>query len=262
LELERRDIERHDFPQGRRGYAIEDVDRHLRAVADAVEQLKASTRQTSTIAGAAAERVQAIVAAAEASAREIEERADAQAAERLRRAEDAADALTKRAEQLELDVDELFGQLRQAAQQAIETLRGGASTLRSELESMRNDLGGVRDVRAPAQEPVPEPIAALPVEEIRDEPVEEAGPVDAEPEVVVEAAEPAREPAAVAAEAVADARKTGATAARAPEGARLVALNMALSGAPREETARYLQENFDLQAADELLDEVYARAGS
>jgi hypothetical protein len=47
----------------------------------------------------------------------------------------------------------------------------------------------------------------------------------------------------------------------APEGARLLALKMALDGAPREETARYLHENFDLEDSDGLLDEVYARAG-
>jgi DivIVA domain-containing protein len=43
-----------------------------------------------------------------------------------------------------------------------------------------------------------------------------------------------------------------------PEGARLIALNMALNGTPREETARYLSENFHLSDAGGLLDEVYA----
>jgi hypothetical protein len=42
------------------------------------------------------------------------------------------------------------------------------------------------------------------------------------------------------------------------EGARLVALNMALNGDPREETDRYLAENFDLADRQALLDEVYA----
>lgn len=42
------------------------------------------------------------------------------------------------------------------------------------------------------------------------------------------------------------------------EGARLIALNMALNGTPREETARYLSENFQLPNRDGLLDEVYA----
>jgi hypothetical protein len=42
------------------------------------------------------------------------------------------------------------------------------------------------------------------------------------------------------------------------EGARLIALNMALNGTPREETARYLSDNFQLTDRDGLLDEVYA----
>ena len=47
-----------------------------------------------------------------------------------------------------------------------------------------------------------------------------------------------------------------------PEGARLVALNMALSGKPRDETARYLRDNYDLEDPDPLLDDVYAKVGS
>ena len=42
------------------------------------------------------------------------------------------------------------------------------------------------------------------------------------------------------------------------EGARLIALNMALNGTPREETERYLAENFELSDRSGLLDEVYA----
>jgi hypothetical protein len=42
------------------------------------------------------------------------------------------------------------------------------------------------------------------------------------------------------------------------EGARLIALNMALNGTPREETDRYLSENFELSDRVGLLDEVYA----
>ena len=45
------------------------------------------------------------------------------------------------------------------------------------------------------------------------------------------------------------------------EGARLIALNMALNGTPREETDRYLEENFQLENRAALLDEVYARVG-
>ncbi|HEX5622389.1 MAG TPA: DivIVA domain-containing protein [Solirubrobacteraceae bacterium] len=43
-------------------------------------------------------------------------------------------------------------------------------------------------------------------------------------------------------------------------GARLIALNMALSGTPREETAAYLAEHYQLADPDALLDDVYSRA--
>ncbi|HYP49150.1 MAG TPA: hypothetical protein VEQ61_10975 [Thermoleophilaceae bacterium] len=49
--------------------------------------------------------------------------------------------------------------------------------------------------------------------------------------------------------------------ANGSEGARLIALNMALNGTPREETAGYLRENFELDDPEQLLDDVYARAG-
>ena len=42
------------------------------------------------------------------------------------------------------------------------------------------------------------------------------------------------------------------------DGARLVALNMALSGEPREQTDRYLADSFQLSDRAKLLDEVYA----
>ena len=43
------------------------------------------------------------------------------------------------------------------------------------------------------------------------------------------------------------------------EAPRLIALNMALNGASREEISRYLAENFDLDDPAGLLDEVWAR---
>jgi DivIVA domain-containing protein len=44
-------------------------------------------------------------------------------------------------------------------------------------------------------------------------------------------------------------------------GARLVALNMALEGTPREQTASFLVEHYALPDLDALLDDVYASAG-
>jgi DivIVA domain-containing protein len=77
-------------------------------------------------------------------------------------------------------------------------------------------------------------------------------PVELE-DVVVEdfaAAAPASAPAPDPAPASAD-----------EAGARLIALNMALSGSSREDTARYLADHFGLAEPDALLDDVYARAG-
>ena len=84
------------------------------------------------------------------------------------------------------------------------------------------------------------------------------------------AAEPPPEPAAapVVAPAAPRPRAVAPVADAAPavgadddddvEGARLIALNMALNGQSREETDRYLAENFDLSDRAALLDEVYA----
>lgn len=77
-------------------------------------------------------------------------------------------------------------------------------------------------------------------------------PATAPVDEVPAAAEPVR-PAAVADESAPEHRP-------AIEGARVIALNMALGGTPREETGRYLRENFELADPDALLDEVYARA--
>ena len=44
--------------------------------------------------------------------------------------------------------------------------------------------------------------------------------------------------------------------------ARIVALDMALSGTPRDETGRYLAEHYDLPDRESLLDDVYAAASA
>ena len=89
------------------------------------------------------------------------------------------------------------------------------------------------------------PIAEAPVEEV-------VGEVEEEPE---------EEAPAVPEESAAESTGGGGRSIRGAEGARLIALNMALNGTPRDETARYLSQNFDLDDQDSLLDEVYARVG-
>ena len=74
---------------------------------------------------------------------------------------------------------------------------------------------------------------------------------------VVEEPEPEPEPQAVAEPEPAAAHER----VEDEEAARLVALDMALGGQPREETERYLAEHYELAQPDRLLDDVYARAG-
>src|SRR3954470_4832152 len=235
MELNRGQIERRDFQLTRRGYQPSEVDAHLRALAEAVEQMKASQPPPSSLAGAAAARVEAIVAAAEASAREIEERASAEAeatrakaeqdaASRVKGAQDSVDRLVDAAHALQREIDDLVSR---------------TANLKAGMDAIQADVGSalgapvaesIEPDPAPAPEPEPEPAPA-------PEPVPEPAP---DPE-------PLPEPVA---------------AVKAPEGARLIALNMALSGKPRDETARYLRENFNLDDQDGLLDEVYAKVGS
>jgi hypothetical protein len=88
-------------------------------------------------------------------------------------------------------------------------------------------------------EPEPEPLAAL-----------EAELIATEPSAVAE-----REPAAEVAPEPAQAPTLPAT-----PGARLIALDMALNGTPRDETADYLASNFELDDMQSLLDEIYVSA--
>ena len=206
MELDRRFVEKRDFPQSRRGYEPAAVDRHLSAIADALERLRAAPAASAaqqTLAGTAASRVEAIVAAAEASANEIEQKARAEAAATIER-------VAGQAERMQSEVEELIARI---------------AALKESIDV------------APASSPTAAPVAP----------------------VVTEIPDP--EPASVA-QAEAQVPASEARSGRSEEGARLVALNMALNGTPRAETARYLRENFDLQASEALLDDVYARAGS
>jgi DivIVA domain-containing protein len=320
VELDRHFIERNDFNVARRGYDPDEVDRHLRELADAVAELKRSLRKSpSSLASAAAEQVRGIVEAAERSAgdiktpaenearpfvddanqraREARERADADAMARVQNAEQATERMLERTGGVETEIDRLLGELRSAAGSLVENLRTSAQGLNEELVHIREEFAGVREGRletgggggAVAAAAVSEPEPGMAASN------GDAGPVDAEPEVVAEVEEtvvdaPADEEAEevtsvseveVEEPAVADATETeeaeeapavpeeapeestggGGRSIRGAEGARLIALNMALNGTPRDETARYLSQNFDLDDQDSLLDEVYARVG-
>jgi hypothetical protein len=141
------------------------------------------------------------------------------------------DRLATKATLLEEQVRALVAELEELADLARAETTAPAAAQRSGVDP--------KPVAEPAPEPRPEPIVAH------------------DPEPV-----PAREPVA---ESDCDSETLARPASIAkpiPEGPRLVALNMALSGTPRDETARYLRDNYDLEDPDPLLDDVYAKVGS
>jgi DivIVA domain-containing protein len=117
---------------------------------------------------------------------------------------------------------ERIEQMERDITQLVLDLRTGAERLRGDLDGLQAGTDALAEVRHQAP---PEPPA---------------------PETA-----PAAPPAPAA-----EAPKNGDSAA-----ARIVALDMALSGTPREDTDQYLAENYDVPDRAALLDEVYAAAG-
>jgi hypothetical protein len=190
-------------------------------------------------AATAAEKVRAIVEAAERSAAELEAEAREDAARIRAEAERQADTRLTRAREAAARIAERAGELeRQVA------------AVRASIAALVRELQELHDEPARSATATPDPEATV------------AARREAEPVASVAGAEEGDE----VDEKIAEAE---ATAARPPdvadpvgssgEGARVIALNMALRGTPRDETARYLAENFELEDPDALLDDVYAR---
>ena len=241
MALDRQSIVRRDFPTHRRGYDPAAVDAHLDQLAAEVEALQRRAAEPATLSQQAGEQVKAIVQAAERGAQEIRESAEAEAREHIARVTEAADRLRARIEQMEHDV----------VQVGID-LRTNVERLHGDLVALQQGTGALAGV-APAAEP--EPTAAAPEPE---PPAPEPEPPAPEPEPPAPEPEPpAPEPAAAAEPAAPEPAAPNGDAAAA----RIVALDMALSGTPRAETERYLAEHYDVPDRDALLDEVYAAAG-
>jgi DivIVA domain-containing protein len=117
-------------------------------------------------------------------------------------------------------------QMERDVTQLLTDLREDARRLRDDLAALQAGAGELGGAAAGAAEPAP-PEAATAADD-----------------------EPAPTEAAAAG-------GNGDTAA-----ARIVALDMALSGTPRDETGRYLAEHYDLPDRERLLDDVYAAASS
>jgi DivIVA domain-containing protein len=250
--LDRQSIEKKDFPVGRRGYDPEAVDTHLSALADEIADFKRSARRRSdTLASSASEQVRAIVEAAENSAADIQRAAEDEAREIREEASSEAQATREQAtDQAREYVDKVSESTNSMLKRLesmesefatlMESLRTGSNRLDADLKLLQDNLSEVSAATLPRRMFEPEPGA------------DSQGPVEVE---AVEAVAVDGEGEALPA----DAEDTGdAAGADDAEGARLIALNMALNGTPREETERYLSENFQLSDRNSLLDEVYA----
>jgi cell division septum initiation protein DivIVA len=274
--LDRQRIEKRDFPVGRRGYDPEAVDAHLSGLADEIDELKRSTRQRSdTLASSASDQVRAIVEAAENSAAEIQQQAESDAAEiraeadhdvqatREKAAEQAREYVGKVSKSTSGMVERLDAMGSELGS-LIESLRSGADRLGADLQLLEGSLAEVSE----AVSPRPRFEAAKPEASAQ---AGSAGPASEratgrEPGATPPATELLDDQAAFMVNEEDLAAAGGAADEPGPrngdtedvEGARLIALNMALNGTSRQETQRYLTENFSLADPDGLLDEVYA----
>jgi DivIVA domain-containing protein len=229
--MDRPSIQRSDFPTVRRGYEPDAVDAHLRQVADEVEAMRAR----GPVASAASAQVQKILEAAETTADQLRADAGEEAQQHVHRVSTAARELLER-----------LGAMHDELGAMMDRLREEAGRLSAELRTLERDVVEL----APPVEAEPEPVMVEPepaVEVVPEEPVETEG-------VPETAAGKARS-------------KGGRKAKPAPkaddeEAARLVALDMALAGTPREETEQYLAEHYTLADPGAILDDVYALAGS
>jgi DivIVA domain-containing protein len=245
--------------------------------------VEAAERSATEIQEQAEAEAKRIVDDATSRSREAREKADADAVQRVSQAEEATERMLERTNGVESEIDRLLSEMRAAAGNLVENLRSSATSLNQELTSIREEYAGVRESRLESGARQSS-VAAVPEPESDLEEVDE-GPADAEPEVVLEVEETVveavpdedldteEEPAVAEADLEPEdepeaepepepARSSGGgRSIRGAEGARLIALNMALNGTPRDETAQYLSQNFDLDDQDSLLDEVYARVG-
>jgi hypothetical protein len=172
--------------------------------------------------------------AAVRGAQQITTEAQREARVRLRDAADHVSAVLARLEERETELSQVVGGLRSEAER-----------LASELRLLLEGVSGKPSEAEPAPRAEPRPTG------------EPSGGADAPPEggpAKVANGEPATDPLA----------RLGreSTPAIESEVARLVALNMAFDGTPREETARYLQTAFGIDDPAEVLDDAYSRAGS
>jgi len=227
-------IQRRDFPTGRRGYDAAAVDEHLRQVADAFE--RNSHPPAPTLASSTSEQVREILEAAERSVSQVRETAQREASDHVAHVQDATSGMLSKLDELESELGRLLA-----------ALRASGERLTQGLEQLQRDVGALP--AAPGSGPASP--AAGPTSPPATDGAASSPPADTPAPVGPPSFSPPADPAPAPVSSLPDDEA----------GARLIALNMALGGSPREETAAYLAEHFELADPAALLDDVYARAG-
>lgn len=253
MELDRKSIIRSDFPNGRPGWKPAAVEAHLEQIADAVSaaQLEPGASLSRSLSG----RIEGILEAANTAATEIKREARAEAEsireevvapahEHRTRVVNVAQALVAHVETIEAELAALFADLRVHGQVIGEAMTAlelvvaepppspspspSPSRSRSRSRSSRSP-----SARSPGQSPPTVPVALG------------APDVESSESTARKLSEaPSAEP------------QTPAAADR--DAARLVALDMALSGDSRAEIDSYLADHFALTDRSALVDEVLA----
>jgi DivIVA domain-containing protein len=145
-------------------------------------------------------------------------------------------------EAAEAGAAELRAEAGREAGEHVKRVQEAASGMLARLDQLEGELNSLLDGLRRSGERLADGLAALQasVGEVQPEPAAaELEPAAAAPEPTPAAATPER--------------------AEDEAGARIIALNMALGGSSREETAAYLAEHFELADAAALLDDVYAK---
>lgn len=248
----------------------------VRAIVEAAETSAAEIQRQ------AEEEAREIRAEAAGEAQSMREQATAQARDYVGRVSESTAVMLQRLDAMESELGGL-----------VESLRTGSNRLSADLQLLEGNLTEVNDAVGPRPRFESEPEVGAPRGARTEDPArsgEQPGREDAEshdeplsessfavrddeslPEPPRERAtassttggppsEPARASSAAAGRESASlaAEPDTADASEDDEGARLIALNMALNGTPREETDRYLAENFFLPDRAGLLEDVYA----
>jgi DivIVA domain-containing protein len=226
VQLDPRSIVREDFTRARRGYDPEEVRSHLEQVADLVAGLERE-RSESPVADTAASQVRSILQAAERSRTKLESAAQEEAdhireeAERIRAEAEAEADLTRT--DATVEAAERVERAHEASKRVLER----AEAIERELAALQAEAVALGEVVRPERAEAPGADLHVP-----------DGDHGAEPHAATTAA--------------------GSDADM--EDVRLIALNMALNGSPRPETAAYLRDTFEIEDPEELLDGVYAEA--